>query len=190
MVLKNKIDTWQIPIGDTTTIISPQGYFLLWVDDEEVQGKFHTNFKLSAANGEILGLCEPDSVTVIDSVTFPPLSDNQSYGKCNGNEWVVFNNPSPLSINHCVSSGIYPLKDQWLYFYPTITIGDITIDFPNYSGGMINLYLFSMDGKLVLNKQYNNETLTIDLSNLRRNIYFLNITLEKYSHIEKIIVIQ
>ena len=66
LVLKDNVDTWQIPLGDTTTILSPKEYFILWADDQVFQGKFHTNFKLSAANGEFLGLYESDSTTVID----------------------------------------------------------------------------------------------------------------------------
>jgi hypothetical protein len=188
MVLKDNVDTWQIPVGDTSTLLSPKSYLLLWADDEEFQGAFHTNFKLSAANGEFLGLFEQDSITEIETVNFPPLLDNQSFGKCNESIWVVFSNPTPLKANDCSNSSIYSSKNEGLLVFPTISNGDISIDLPNYSGGIVNLCVFSMDGELVLNKQYNNKTFRIDLSNLSNELYLLNIFTENHLFIEKIII--
>ena len=92
LVLKDNVDVRMIPVGDPSTKLSSKGYFLLWADDEEFQGNLHTNFKISAANGEFLGLFESDSVTEIESVNIPPLTANQSYGKCNNSDnWIVFN---------------------------------------------------------------------------------------------------
>ena len=48
LILKDQIDTWAIPTGDPSTLIPPGGYFLLWADDQEFQGIFHTNFKLAS----------------------------------------------------------------------------------------------------------------------------------------------
>ena len=32
LVLKDQVDTWAIPTGDPSTILPPNGYFLLWAD--------------------------------------------------------------------------------------------------------------------------------------------------------------
>ena len=52
-ILKDQLDTWVIPSGDPVTHLPPNGRFLLWADDQELQGPSHTNFKL-ASGGEFL----------------------------------------------------------------------------------------------------------------------------------------
>lgn len=123
LVLKDNVDVWRIPEGHAATVIPPHGYFLLWADDEEIEGPFHTNFKLSASNGEYLGLFESDSVTEIESVNIPPLADNHSFGKCGGTTWNVLTSPTPLLHNDCStlrvilseiqSSNSSTLSDEW-----------------------------------------------------------------------------
>jgi len=186
MVLKDNVDTWQIPIGDTNTIIAAKGFFLLWADDEEFQGKFHTNFKLSAANGEFLGLFQSDSITVIDTVNFPPLSNNQSYGRCDLQDWTVFNNATPLSLNDCLNTGFNNLNNKGLIIYPLTTKGAVNIDLPKYNGEKIKVFLYSTEGKLMMDKNYSNKTFTFDLSNLKRGIYIINIYIGEVCYTEKI----
>jgi len=114
LVLKDNIDTWQIPAN---TILLSHEYLLLWADDEENQGEYHTNFKLSATNGEFLGLFEPDSLTEIESVNIPPLLENQSYGKCLNGDWTIITDPTPLAINDCQISSNHEIQNN-LLIYP------------------------------------------------------------------------
>ncbi len=187
LVLKDNVDTWQIPIGDPATLLKPKEYFILWADDEAIEGKFHTNFKLSAANGEFLGLYKQDSVTLIESVNFPPMLANQSYGKCEGGTWVIFAKSTPLKANDCSTSINNTAANENVLVYPTVTKGNVTIDLPNYTSGVVELYLFSIDGKLILNEQYNNKTFTVDLTNFPENVYILNIYTKEKLYVEKII---
>jgi len=72
---------WQIPATDPVlTTIAPQGYLLIWADGEvEAQG-LHAGFKLNAG-GEELSLFDVDGATLIDSLTFPELPADVSYGR-------------------------------------------------------------------------------------------------------------
>ncbi len=183
LVLKDNVDTWQIPAN---TILLPNEYFLLWADDEEHQGDYHTNFRLSATNGEFLGLFESDSLTEIESVNIPPLMEDQSYGKCLNGEWTVIDNPTPLTINDCQLTSTYDVNNDWM-IYPTLTTGIIHVDLNVSSSEVINLYLFSINGKLLLEKAYYVNSFTVDLSNLIPDVYVLKIHAGQGSYLKKIV---
>jgi hypothetical protein len=72
---------WRIPTTDPTlTTIAPGGYLLVWADgDTDAQG-LHTDFKLSSG-GEQVALVDADGTTLIDSLAFPELSADVSYGR-------------------------------------------------------------------------------------------------------------
>ncbi|HSW02858.1 MAG TPA: chitobiase/beta-hexosaminidase C-terminal domain-containing protein [Sedimentisphaerales bacterium] len=72
---------WQIPAGDPDlTTIAPGGCLLIWADgDTEAQG-LHASFKL-ASDGEEIGLFDSDGATLIDSLVFPKLAEDLSYGR-------------------------------------------------------------------------------------------------------------
>ena len=60
----------QIPAGYQITKIAPQGYLILWADNDSLQtGANHLSFKLSASDEQI-GLYAPDGTTVIDTISF------------------------------------------------------------------------------------------------------------------------
>ncbi len=61
--------------------------------------ELHTNFKLSA-NGESLYLSDSNG-NMVDSVNFPPVADNLSYGRkpYGGSEWYFYNEPTPGAEN-------------------------------------------------------------------------------------------
>jgi hypothetical protein len=72
---------WPIPTG---TVIDPQGYLLVWADNDVGQNTpasrdLHTNFKLSQ-NGETICLFSQDG-TWVDSVTFGPQTNDVSQGR-------------------------------------------------------------------------------------------------------------
>ncbi len=71
---------WQFPEG---TAIAADGYLLVWADDDSGDSPgLHTNFKLSAG-GESVVLSDIDARdnVVIDSVDFPALATDVSYGR-------------------------------------------------------------------------------------------------------------
>jgi hypothetical protein len=92
---------WQVPSGVT---IAAEGYLLFWADNETGQGSRHTNFKL-AAEGEAVGLVQPDGVTVVDSVTFGAQALDAAYGRHpdGSGAWTVTSPPTPGAANRVAS---------------------------------------------------------------------------------------
>jgi hypothetical protein len=92
---------FQIPLGYT---IPPQGFLLVWADDELTQNKstnvdLHVNFKL-AKTGDAIALFTPNGA-LLDSITFGALSDNISGGRYPDGAagTFVFTTPTPRAAN-------------------------------------------------------------------------------------------
>lgn len=72
---------WRVPATDPVqTTISPQGYLLVWADGDTEAPGLHAGFKLDAA-GEELSLFDADGATLIDTLAFPELATDTSYGR-------------------------------------------------------------------------------------------------------------
>ena len=89
---------WQIPAADPAlTTIARRGYLLIWADGSTGDPGLHASFKLNAG-GEEVGLFDADGTTLIDSMTFPTLARDVSYGRCPdaaGGTWRFFAPPRP-----------------------------------------------------------------------------------------------
>ena len=99
----NNPKRWRVPLdAGNVTVIEPDGYMVIWADDDELQGWNHTNFKLSS-NGESLVLRSPDGFTIADSVHFGGSEPDQSFARIpNGTgpfEWT--SDVTPEACNDC-----------------------------------------------------------------------------------------
>ena len=75
---KSNLTRWQFPAG---TVIRKNAYLIVWADgDSTTQAGLHTNYKLSAEDGENVVLLTPDQ-QLIDLVEFPPTLIEQSYAR-------------------------------------------------------------------------------------------------------------
>src|SRR5690606_21376221 len=86
---------WQVP---NNTSISGKGYLLIWCDGYDVN--LHTNFKLSATEGEWL-LVYSSTMLLVDSIKIPPIATDYSYGRTTdgtGN-WDFLASPTPGAKN-------------------------------------------------------------------------------------------
>jgi hypothetical protein len=85
---------WQIPNTNAgLTTVLPNSFIIFWIDKDPNQGEDHVDFTLSV-DGETLILVAPDQTTIIDSITFPEMAPDVSYGRsCDGcPDWQYFNN--------------------------------------------------------------------------------------------------
>jgi hypothetical protein len=85
---------WQIPSTNAgVTTVLPNNHIIFWCDRDPEQGEDHADFGLNI-DGETVMLVAPDGVTIIDSVTFPQMAPDISYGRsCDGcDTWQYFNN--------------------------------------------------------------------------------------------------
>jgi hypothetical protein len=92
---------WRIPTGHPNdTAIPPFGYLLIWADEDPCDGPLHVDFKLSASNGEQIGLFEANGITLIDGVDFGPQTTDISYGRYpdGSDTWQYFGASEPAEI--------------------------------------------------------------------------------------------
>lgn len=174
LVLKDQLDTWMIPTGNPATLIPPNGYFLLWADDQESQGIFHTNFKL-ASGGEFLGLYANDSITVIDSITIPALSPNESYIRCLS-DWIQTNAPTPTSENDCTASVDENTNFSDLFSIQTTNHKQLEINIIGNLKNQAFLSIYSLEGKELVKQVLTDKTTILPLNSLKSSIYLISIT--------------
>ena len=99
----NNPTKWRFPLdaGDST-VIAPNGYMLLWADNDPEQGWNHVEFRLNNV-GEVLVLRSPDGFTIADSVHFGTSDPDVSYARLPNAtgpfEWV--DEPTPGECNDC-----------------------------------------------------------------------------------------
>ena len=67
---------WQFPAN---TSIAANSFLIVWDDEDETQGKLHTNFKLSKS-GESVYLVSSDGA-ILDEVTFGEQKDDYGYAR-------------------------------------------------------------------------------------------------------------
>jgi hypothetical protein len=124
---------WQFP--ESGAIIEPNGYMVIWCDEDQEQGPLHTNFKLSSS-GEFIGLVSPDGETLLDSIFFPQQNQDISYGRSSQDQvqWEYLT-PTPGSSN----SGLELIQE--------IIVEDFHLDaiYPNPFNSNINLSLHIHD---------------------------------------------
>ncbi len=73
-----ELDKWKLP----HISLSPGDYLTVYADNDTDQGDNHTNFKLNK-DGEFLALVDSKDnyYAIIDSVSFPPLSEEEAYSR-------------------------------------------------------------------------------------------------------------
>jgi len=81
---------WQFPAGTT---VAPDGYLIVWADEDLEQEGLHADFKLSAS-GESVILSYPDG-TKIEEIAFGPQTADKGYARVpNGTGAFVIQNPT------------------------------------------------------------------------------------------------
>jgi len=131
----NEPDKWQIPAANTAlTTIAPRGYLLIWADANTQDQGLHAGFKLDAG-GEDIGLFGTDGATLIDSMSFPELARDISYGRYpDANDgWQFFGVPTPGAANQAgylgVVGGIESSHEHGFYAEPfSVTLTTDTPD--------------------------------------------------------------
>lgn len=81
----------RIPLGDQRTKMGKRQHLLLWADGDHTLGTFHTDIKLQPGKANWIGIYDADGLTLIDSITVPPMAADASYAltKDGGQEWDI-----------------------------------------------------------------------------------------------------
>jgi hypothetical protein len=115
---------FQIPaLSPSVTTIPAGGYKIFWFDNKPERGITHLNLGLSSS-GEQIGLTAIDGVTILDSVSFPAVMHDVTFGRITDGTatWSFFPTPTPKTAN---ANGGYkgiagaPVFNYDGGFYPT-----------------------------------------------------------------------
>lgn len=162
----NNLMKYRFPADEPSkTTIPANGFLIVWADNQSSQGALHTNFALSAA-GEYIGLVLPNGTTIVDSVTFPGIASDVSYGRSNdcGSGWIVFGKPT-LGASNLTSSVAELSNGKKLIAYPNPVRTDLL-----YLSEPVNYELYDMMGRF-LDAQINSNR--VDVSTLSNGMYII-----------------
>lgn len=70
-----------IPKGDARTNLSARQHIVFFADGKTNLGTLHTNFTLKPGESNFIALFDGNGKTLLDSITVPPLAENQSYAR-------------------------------------------------------------------------------------------------------------
>ena len=142
---------WRFP--DSASIIPPEGYLLIWCDDNTEQGSLHANFKLSSS-GETIILSTNDGFTIIDRITFDQQSSDLSYGRESDGyaEWAI-STPTPNASNGLLLTNIDKTvlnHFELLHNYPNPFNPTTNIDYYTSKDGHIKLVIHDIIGREII----------------------------------------
>lgn len=128
----DNLSKWQISAPKE---IEPNGFAVIWTDDDVEQGGLHANFKLSSA-GETVALVQVlnGDTLILDQITFGELPENISFGRATdgADTWVLFASHTAGSSNN----------DGALFLEETIQFSHET----GFYSGAVNLSLSTSSG--------------------------------------------
>lgn len=115
---------WAFPANVS---IPANGFLIVWLDNDDLQGPFHANFKLSAA-GETLILSD-GTATVLDEITFSQQLPDVTYGRYpNGTGNFTFMPPTFNAVNSLTIKTAEPNSLANLRVYPNPSTGLFSLE--------------------------------------------------------------
>lgn len=188
LYLSDKLDDpkkWSFPLEGT---IAPGGYLILWADKDEMQGDFHTNFKLSA-DGESLILSHADG-TVLDSFSYQKQLPNVASARIpNGTGNFVSSTPTFEQSNGIISSTEEVKEEPFFQVYPNPSSTHFRVDFLGVNLPQRGtLLLRNIIGEVITTKKVDQHTIDFSTTNLSAGIYFLELKIEEVSFVKKVVV--
>ncbi|MFK7758196.1 MAG: CotH kinase family protein [Flavobacteriales bacterium] len=175
---------FQIPDDAPELTLAPDAHIIFFADNDTEQGNKHTNFSLDASGEELYVsfINDLDEIETIDQISFNALEENQSYGRETdaASDWITFNIPTPEAENEIIiidniSEARSPKMD--LTLYPNPTSGSLQLLSTHLDYLKIQtLSIYSLDGKLVREFNTYQKHQLLDVSDLHKGVYLLQIT--------------
>jgi hypothetical protein len=176
----SNLDKWDFPAG---TVIPPNGYLILWADEDSSQGPLHCNFKLSI-NGEFLALLDT-ALNFVDTLNFPQQIADMGYARVpNGTGPFVIQNRTFAANNDATSTG-EPDQNLEVKLYPTLTEDILNIELSEADSGWLTV--FNVLGKMIFKRQIS-ATNQLNISDLPPGIYLANIVADGKTAVKKFVV--
>lgn len=155
---RDEPDKWQIPATNAAaTTVQPDGYLTFFADGDTLEGELHVNFRLRK-EGEYLSIyadAGDGTFTLIDSIGFPELETDQSYGRLpnGGPDWRIFRTSTPDAINQIITSTteVGPGAIS-LNVYPNPAAEFVRVELPRVPVEAQSLRLYNGAGQVVLSQ--------------------------------------
>lgn len=175
---------WEIPYG---TRIRPDGYLIIWADEDDSQFGLHADFKLPKAGGSIILSNEDGSI--IDQTSYTEQTTNIPSARIPNGTGPFVMQAATFNFNNEETSAVkkteYALEAR-VFPNPTTNLINVEID---ATTDQFLARIFSANGQQVLTKKLNTAKGQLDLSNLSNGIYLLQLNdIEGATHREKIMV--
>ncbi len=164
-----KPDKWLFPLD---TKIPAKGFLIVWLDEDQSQGAFHTNFKLGT-DGEFLMLSN-GAGGVIDSLSFGLQKTDTTFGRYpNGTGAFTFMPRTFHAVNQLTVGAQEPGPDVSLRISPNPAAGNMAVE-SKYALGIVRV--FDALGREVLQaKAGDSRYVYLDVSDLPPGIYWAKI---------------
>ncbi len=167
---------WQLPLNHPElTTIAPNGFLIIWADDQAEQGPLHASFKLSA-DGEELGIFRRmrNEFIAVDQVIFGPLANTQTYGRIpDGGKTLTTMHPTPgqPNLRTSIEEPLLPA----LLVYPNPFSQATTFNTVNLSKPL-DIEVSNMNGSQVWKTtNITNHEVVMERGNLQSGVYIYKI---------------
>jgi len=162
----------------TETIIPANGWLLCWADEDGGQGPLHMNFRLNG-EGEFISITSQDGLNVLDSLTFPAIQTDFSYGRQgDGSPNFIFFGIGATTPNESnLITDVTEINQSSFQIFPNPTKEELQLNFGLSQQGAFRIYNSQM--QLLKSEAFAiTETLIIPLDGMESGIYFLVINNE------------
>lgn len=162
------IDKWKFPDDQ---YIAPHGYLIIWADENGNQGDLHANFKLDS-DGEEIYLVDKTGV-VIDQFIFGNIETDLSYSRIPNGTGDFQITTATFSFNNDDTSNTNEVNKLDYSFSPNPVTN--TIRLTSKANNRQTIFIYDVNGRLLLKEPIENEISTIDVSHFNNGIYHINI---------------
>jgi hypothetical protein len=133
---------WQIPAG---TIIEPNGYLIIWTDEDGGQSGLHTNFKLGSTGESVI---LSDGMFLYDQVDFPALLSDQVYARCpDAGTFTIGDFPTFAATNNCFVGVDEASLSMDITVYPVPTNGNVFVS--SKENAKLAIQVIDLQGRLL-----------------------------------------
>lgn len=179
----DRLNLSSIPYGTDNTIIKPGEHLVFWAKGNALDGARYLNFKMDIDKPKTIYLSDSKG-NIISKADYMYHATNDSWGYMNdnGEEWVVFkhcNNeltatPGEKNSSKECSNGVDVIETtvENVRLYPNPTSDKLTIS----SDFLIeHVKIRASNGCLVMEQDVQGEEITLEVGNLSKGVYFVEV---------------